>query len=136
MKIFTIKSPHGIAIGRDITYELTLEGEDVEISDGFHTMNELYDHRRALTAALFNQLNVIYKLYNNVRVFKARKHFDGTMFDGYFIVVACFDNGKNQISYHYDLKYWDDFKIEALDSSPFEYDGHTSKDVIERLLKL
>lgn len=102
------------------------------VSDGYHTMDELYDHRRALTTAL---LNVISNECGGSSdpTFKSKLHSDGTMFDGYFI--CGFKYQDNMISYHYNLKYWNDFRIPILDRAP-EYDFHTSKDVIERLLKL
>lgn len=117
--------------------ELTITGGDLlDISDGYHTMSELYEHRMALNAALFNILLQTFRVFGNVEVMKSRLHNDGTMFEGYFIVLACFPDGKNQISYHYEMKYWNLFKIPEVPYVPFEYDGHTSKDVIERLLKL
>lgn len=112
-----------------------------EVSDGYHTFSELYDHRRALNVALFN---FMYMVDKSVRgdyiaggskhlVMKSKLHSDGTMFEGYFIAMAITPEG--QISYHYDLKYWNQFKIPEVDRCP-EYDGHTPNDVIERLLKL
>lgn len=112
------------------------DNSNIEVSDGYHTMDELYDHRRALTAALFrclHELNHIYPHGIN-QVFKSRAHYDGSMFDGYFI-VGIIKNGKTYISYHYAIEYWDEFKIPELAYAP-EYDGHTSQDVIERLLEL
>lgn len=105
--------------------------EDLDVSDGYHTMGELYEHRMALNVALFNYIYC--DEHASIQVMKVKEHHDGTMFEGYFIVMAV--NDKEQISYHYDLKYWDLFRIPAVHRTP-EYDGHTSKDVIERLLKL
>lgn len=102
-----------------------------DISDGYHTIGELYDHRIALYLALCKQLNH----YPERRVWKSKLHHDGTMFDGMFIVGIGFEPGA-QISYHMNMEWWDktDF-IEELEKAP-EYDGHTSNDVLERLLKL
>lgn len=97
-----------------------------EVSDGYHTMSELYDHRRALTAALFGAWNAL-----GIPVFKARQHADGSMFDGYFIVMAELPSG--QVSYHYDLEYWNQFDIPEVGRTP-QWDGHSSADVIARLL--
>lgn len=115
----------------DIT-KICYTGDDIHIGDKYHTMDELYDHRRALTTAL---LNVISNECGGSSdpTFKSKLHSDGTMFDGYFI--CGFKYQDSMISYHYDLKYWDDFRIPELERAP-EYDGHTSQDVIERLLKL
>ena len=111
-----------------------------EVSDGYHTMHELYQHRMALNIALFNLWYEMHKylvetdmIYDNPQVMKSKLHNDGTMFDGYFIVMAITPHG--QISYHYDLKYWDKFKIPEVERTP-PYDGHNSQDVLERLMKL
>ena len=96
-----------------------------DISDGYHTFNELYDHRAALTAALFKSLP-------SDMVYKSKKHHDGTMYDGMFIVGANLP-GIGAISYHYDLDpWWDIFNIREVENAP-EWDGHTPNDVIERL---
>ena len=96
-----------------------------DISDGYHTFNELYDHRAALTAALFKSLP-------SDTVYKSKKHHDGTMYDGMFIVGANLP-GIGAISYHYDLDpWWGVFNIREVENAP-EWDGHTPNDVIERL---
>lgn len=92
-----------------------------EKSDGYHTFNELYDHRTALFAALC--------LFVKAR--KSRLHNDGTMFDGMFIVMMYID--WQQISYHIDNKYRDIFDIEETDKSDV-WDWHSSNDVVNRLL--
>lgn len=114
---------------------LIVEGSDkLEVSDGYHTMHELYQHRMALNVALFNTWQQAGNEYHYPHVMKSKLHNNGTMFEGYFIVVAY--QGNWQISYHYDLKYWNEFTIPEVERIPFEYDGHTGQDVIERLLKL
>lgn len=107
-----------------------------DVSDGYHTMDELYDHRLALTVALFRLLEEFYRKFGIYRVFKTYRHHDGSMFDGYFMVMSCRKDGSDQMSYHYKLEHWDKFQIQVQDISPYPYDGHTSKDVIERLMKL
>ncbi len=94
-----------------------------ELSDKYHSYNELYDHRMALFACLVSA---------NGRAWKSKKHHDGTMYDNYFIVGINTDYG--QTSYHYPLTEWDKFQCRELDLAP-EFDGHTPKDTIERLLK-
>lgn len=66
-------------------------------------------------------------------VHKSKRHHDGKLCfgGGYFIVVAQLPSG--QISNHYKLKYWDLFDIPAYQKAKYEYDGHTSKDVLNRL---
>lgn len=99
-----------------------------DLSDGYHSFKDLYEHRLALTAALFNTL----AKEHNVQVHKARYHHDGGGFPGYFIVVAELPTGT--ISYHYENKDWDKFHILAYESSPVPFDGHTADDTIKRLL--
>ena len=97
-----------------------------ETSDGYHTFNELYHHR----AVLFS---VIVKAFPD-RAWKARKHHDGSMYDGMFIVGIETPDG--QATYHYDVDpYWDMFKCKELEYAP-EWDGHTTEQAITRIGKL
>ena len=103
-----------------------------EISDGFHTFKELYEVRRVLNAALFNEWFKL-KKYN---VHKSRKHYDGKLCfnGGWFIVYA--ELPKGQISFHYEEKYWDEFKIPETDKALIEFDGHNTNDVCRRISAL
>lgn len=97
-----------------------------ETSDGYHTFNELYHHR----AVLFS---VIVKAFPE-KAWKARKHHDGTMYDGMFIVGIETPDG--QATYHYDIEpYWDMFQCKELEYAP-EWDGHTPIQAIARIEKL
>lgn len=96
---------------------------DGNTSDGYHTFNELYHHR----AVLFS---VIVKAFPK-RAWKSRKHHDGTMYDGMFIVGI--DTPQGQATYHYDVDpYWEMFACRELDYAP-EWDGHTSAEAISRI---
>lgn len=103
-----------------------------EISDGYHTFNELYEFRMLYNAALFNE----WAKEKKYSVHKSKLHGDGSpCFDGsYFVVCAMLPTGL--ISNHYKLEYWDLFNITSLEKAFFDYDGHTSADVIERLRAL
>ena len=97
-----------------------------EISDGYHTFNELYHHR----AVLFS---VIVKAFPDM-AWKSRQHHDGSMYDGMFIVGIETPDGS--ATYHYDLKpYWDMFRCKEIERAP-EWDGHTADAAIERIGKL
>lgn len=97
-----------------------------DTSDGYHTFNELYHHR----AVLFS---VIVKAFPD-HAWKSRKHHDGTMYDGMFIVGIETPDG--QATYHYDVDpYWDMFKCKELEYAP-EWDGHTPVQAIARIGKL
>ena len=95
------------------------------ISDGYHTFSELYDHRTIL-------FSVIADFYHD-RAWKSKKHEDGTMYDGMFVVGV--ETPKGQATYHVEDKYWNSFPVKELEYAP-PYDGHTPKDVLDRLLSL
>jgi hypothetical protein len=99
-------------------------GDMGNVSDGYHTFNELYHHRMMLFAVVCNQ--------NFEISWKSKLHNDGTMFPDYFIVGINTPDG--QYTYHYNIKHWDTFKCKAIDKAP-EYDGHTPSD-IDRLFSL
>ena len=97
-----------------------------EASDGYHTFNELYDFRREYNAALVN--SGIWKAH------KSYRHHDGELCfgGGWFIVMI--ETPFGQISNHYENKYWNEFHCEEKEFAD-EWDGHTEKDVIARLMK-
>jgi hypothetical protein len=105
-----------------------------EVSDGFHTFNELYEFRKLYNAALFNEwaLEGFDKPFYDVH--KSRLHHDGTVpFENdpsWFIVVAQLPTG--QISNHYRLDDWDLFQIPERDRAA-EFDGHSAADAADRL---
>jgi hypothetical protein len=102
-----------------------------DISDGYHTIGELYEHRMVLTAALFNTW--AHDSNHNIRCYKSWKHHDNTMFDGMFIVVAE-STIFGQISYHYNAEHWELFELTDVDNAP-EWDGHTADESVERLIE-
>jgi len=115
--------------------------EENEISDGYHTFNELYEFRKLYNAALFNEwANTIHhnsdgNVRNPYDVHKSVRHHDGEecFGGGWFIVVAMLPDG--QISNHYKMKDWDLFKLPVLEKAKFPFDGHTPNDVLNRLRK-
>lgn len=97
-----------------------------DISDGYHTFNELYHHR----AILFS---VICNMYPE-RAWKSKQHDTGDMYEGMFIVGI--ETPEGQATYHYDLDpYWDLFKVKELDKAP-KWDGHTPEEAIRRIATL
>lgn len=103
-----------------------------DISDGYHTFNDLYEFRKLYNALLFNE----WAKHNEYEVYKSKRHYDGEecFGGGWFIVVAMLPTG--QISNHYKLKDWDLFDIPEYDKSKYEFDGHTPHDVIHRMSEL
>lgn len=101
-----------------------------EISDGYHTFGELYDHRRALTAVLAIGVGV------DGAAWRSKRHHpdDDKIFRDYFIVGIELPTGT--ITYHYDLSYWDDFAaVPEVEHAP-KWDGATPSDTVTRLLEL
>lgn len=93
-------------------------------SVGYHTFDELYDHRRALTAGLCRAL---YDIWLNeggeCPVWRSRNHHpdDTPIYDGYFIVGMKTPWGA--VTYHYSDQYWEDFKVvPAIPHAP-KWDG-------------
>lgn len=105
-----------------------------DISDGYHTFNELYQHRIVNFMALCRFVNIQYVDSPEHRIWKSRKHSDGSVWDGWFILGIGTAPGE-QITYHLPGKYWDLCEFEALEQAP-DFDGHTSADVLERISKL
>lgn len=103
-------------------YGISLDGIDEgDISDGYHTYNELYEQRLYLFAALVNTFPDI--------SWKSRKHEDGEIpFGGGWFVVGI-NTPKGAYTYHYEEKYWDLFKCPELPVAE-HWDGHTAKDVV------
>lgn len=95
-------------------------------SDGYHTFDELYHHR----AILFS---VIVSCFKD-KAWKSKKHFDGTMYDGMFIVGI--NTPKGPATYHYYINpYWKMFDCKEIPNAP-EWDGHTPTDAINRIASL
>lgn len=98
-----------------------------EISDGYHTFNELYDHRIALFIALM--------FAYPERSWFSPYHEDGTMFDGWFIAGMHLPTG--DITYHLpNVPYFNQIgankQIHYLHFAP-KWDGHSPADVVKRL---
>lgn len=98
-----------------------------EISDSYHTFNELYYYRMLYNAAFFNLLPKEW-------VHKSKRHHTGEecFGGGWFIVMANLPTG--QISNHYELKDWDLFQVPEKEFAD-EWDGHTPQEAAERLYK-
>lgn len=110
-----------------------------EISDGYHTFNELYEHRNMLFIFF---LNWIFRMDEMTPywTWKSKTHSDGTSIEGWFVagfysILGTDKDGKGtQISYHLPMKYWD--LVICDETHKPEFDGHTSQDVIDRLSKV
>lgn len=94
-------------------------------SDGFHTFDELYDHRHVLMLALMRCTRG-YSWFS-------RKHAEGSEWAGWFIAGISLPTG--DITYHLPESLW----ATAISTGAEElshgkpWDGHKSRDVVKRL---
>ena len=94
-----------------------------DTSDGYHTFNELYHHRAVLFSVICNDHKEL--------AWKSKKHNDGSMYEGMFIVGINTPSGP--ATYHYDIEpYWNMFNVKELKNAP-EWDGHTPNQAIKRI---
>jgi hypothetical protein len=96
-----------------------------EISDGFHTFNELYDHRCTLFLALMSS--------NPALSWISAKHHDGSEWEGWFIAGMELPTG--DVTYHLPTSMMGaamNTGCRVLDCGK-EWEGHTASDVVTRL---
>lgn len=121
--------------------KITIDGieETGKISDGYHTFDELYDHRIGLYISLCKTLasiNAMLPPGESYRsIWRSKLHGDGSSFEGWFILGINKVPGQ-QITYHLPLSRWDETDFAAILEKAPEFDGHTPVDVLERLKKL
>lgn len=104
-----------------------------EISDGYHTFNELYEFRLLYHASYANLVYFFEQQYGGKeKPVKSWRHSDGELCfgGGWFIVTQQLPTG--QITNHYAEKDWQLFQIPEVEKAP-EWDGHTAQDVAKRL---
>ncbi len=108
---------------------ITIKCDTNEVSDGYHTFGELYEHRIQLYMALCR------KIAYDQHVWRSKLHSDGTSFDGWFVLGIRQVEGK-QITYHLPESKWDECSFATtLDRAP-AWDGHTAAEVLQRLKHL
>lgn len=91
-----------------------------ELSDGFHTFNQLYHQRAMLFSVIVNQ--------NKEKAWKTHCHENGEpcFGGGWFLVTI--DTPAGAYGYHYEDKYWDIFDCEEIEKAK-PWDGYTEKNV-------
>jgi hypothetical protein len=115
---------------------IKITGDNIQVSDGYHTFDELYEHRIQLYIQLCKCVSIINSQGGfNDTVWRSGFYPDGTEIEGWFLLGI--DKGKgSQITYHLPMSKWKEtYFAETLDKAP-EFDGHTSADVLERLKQL
>jgi len=102
-----------------------------QISDGYHTFSELYEHRHALCLALMKAMPD--------RWWFSKRHHDGGLCFGsedWFIIGATLPGvSHGEITYHLPSRLWE--HVKATGAAELErghvWDGHTPGDVVARL---
>ena len=94
-----------------------------DTSDGYHTFNELYEHRNVLFA-------LVLRSYPR-SAWKTRRGKDGEEIEGWFI--GGMETEFGQVSYHLPLEWWDRLTDVREIERNEDYDGHSSEDVLTRL---
>lgn len=97
-----------------------------EVSDGYHTFGELYNHRHALFLAFM-------KMRPDISWF-SHCHHDGGCIEGW--IVAGMNLEPGTITYHIPSHFRWHLEQTGVKHLPFapKWDGHTSEDVVRRLL--
>jgi hypothetical protein len=106
--------------------------EKGKLSDGYHTFDELYDHRCILYIAMCKLLS---EKRDSPSVWRSKKHSDDSVWDGWFLLGISTRKGE-QITYHLPEKLWNGTHFATVLEKAPEFDGHTSEDVLSRILKL
>lgn len=98
-----------------------------QVSDGYHTFDELYEYRM-----LYNAHAVRAWIAAGWPVVKSWRHSDGEecFGGGWFIVTAELPTG--QVSNHYEAQHWGLFHCPEVEVAP-AWDGHTPQQAAERL---
>jgi len=115
------------------------EGENLEVSDGYHTFDELYEHRIELWITLARicrrQELQVGEFPDQPFVWRSKLHDDGSSFDGWFILgIGSFEG--QQMTYHLPIARWKDTDFAQTLEKATKWDKHTSTDVISRLKDL
>jgi hypothetical protein len=114
----------GVIILPDGT-QLQVDGDASKTSDCFHSFEELYEHRCHLFVLLAQS--------HPEMAWRSLRHSDGSAHEGWFIAGMRLPTG--DITYHLpESMYIMLHDIETKEKAP-PWDGHTSKDVIERMSK-
>ena len=114
---------------------ILFEGQGLQVTDGHHTMDELYAHRHELFITLIRWVTTLE--IDNLEGWKSKLHADGTMFENWFIAgITMVDEEKEtHITYHLPIHLWDACLGIEYEKAP-EWDGHDSVEVLKRLRRL
>ena len=108
------------------------------ISDGYHTFWELYEHRVFLYIALCKSIMRNPRKPWYVQCIRSKIHEDGlNVWEEWGMFLLCVHTNNWQVSYHIDNKYWQECSFAITEEkATLAFDWHTSKDVLKRLLEI
>lgn len=109
-----------VNLGNEKTIVVTVDSLS-DVSDGYHTIDELYDHRCLLFILLCvqNKDKACYKVDPNT--------------PGW--VILYYESEIGQISYHVPDKFLKYIEVILRRDDGHEWDGHNSQDVVTRIQK-
>ncbi len=111
-----------------IVQNLELKGQ---VSDGYHTFDELYEHRYRLFIAYLNTLEEWrqqeFSHVKTIPYWKSRINSEGESYEGYFVAGI-----EDKITYHLPNRLWDKTLVPEIPNG--RWDGHTPQDILERLI--
>lgn len=120
-----------LALSSDSISTYEVKEDRGEISDGYHTFNELYEHRYALFLALMAA--------HKDKAWLSLRHSDGEIpFDGNWLIAGINFGEGGDVTYHFPMIYYPHLVrtgAKVLDIAPY-WDGHTSQDVVARLIRV
>lgn len=97
-----------------------------QISDGYHTFDELYAHRVRLFSVLLRA--------HEDKAWWSRKHHDGSVMDAW--IIAGIKTPAGMVTYHLPESEIPNLPAWLELTHGMEWDGHTADDVLERLKSL
>ena len=98
-----------------------------DLSDGYHSFNNLYEHRAVLLAMVLMKMPYAWKTTIDAEGRDLVKE------DKMFLAGAPTPDG--MISYHVNLELWDLYKIPEIPQAPI-FNGYTEDDVLKRLTNM
>lgn len=101
------------------------------LNDGYHSFDELYNHRHALFLALAQKMSFMNTVWVSDKLSNGEPVGEG------WIIVGIHTQKGKQITYHIP----DTFKnkitgFASWRAKAYEFDGHTSDDVLKRLVEM
>lgn len=108
-----------------VSKPMDIKHDQFDVTDGYHTVEELYNHRHALF------INLMWQWYNDC--WWSKIHSDGSFYEGYVLCGISLPDGN--VTYHIPDSLIHYLPVAKEIPKGKIWDGHNSDDVIFRLLK-